>query len=98
MSLVIKSLGGGHTQTCTHTHINNCKKPGVLTCSWCALGLKMLKSISVECMECLNKDVKKKKDTSWTSGGRNDQISTSKLLDITHESYVFSGDLIETIN
>ena len=94
MSLVINSLGGGHTQTCTNTQINNCKKPGVLTCSWCALGLKILKSISVECMECLNKDVKKKKDTSWIGM----IISTSKLLDITHESYVFSGDLIETIN
>ena len=62
--------------------------------------LKILKGTSVECMECLNKDAKKKKkkDRSCTS-----QVGTIKSLpvphlDITHESYGFNADLIKAIN
>ena len=62
--------------------------------------LKILKGISVECMECLNKDAKKKKKRKILYiAGRDDQILTSaRLFDITHESYGFSADLIEAIN
>ena len=50
-------------------------------------------------MECLNKDVKKKKGQILYIRGRDNEIITiAKLLDIAHESYGFSGDLIETIN
>ena len=63
---------------------------------------KILKGISVECIECLNEDAKKKekKDRSYMYiMGRDDQITTiAKLLDITHESYGFNADLIEAIN
>ena len=53
----------------------------------------------MECMECLNEDVKKKRDRSCTLGSKDNQIATSvKLLDILYESYGFSGDLLETIN
>ena len=39
-----------------------------------------------------------KNDAFCTPGSRDDQIATSaKLLDITHESYRFSADLVETI-
>ena len=42
---------------------------------------------------------KKKYDAFNASPDRDDQIVTSaKLLDIMHESYGFSGDLIVTIN
>ena len=42
---------------------------------------------------------KKKNDTFYTSPGMDDQIATSdKLLDIMHEFYGFSTDLIDTIN
>ena len=62
-----------------------------------------LKRISVESMECLNKDAcieeRRKIDTFCTPQVRDNQITTSaKLLDITYESYGFSGNLIETIN
>ena len=51
--------------------------------------LTKLKDISVECMECLNKDVKnEKQDSSCISGGKDDQISTgAKLLGTTHKCY-----------
>ena len=52
-------------------------------------------------MKCLNEDAYKKeeKDRSCTLRGRDDHIATSaKLLDIRHDSYRISGDLIETIN
>ena len=51
-------------------------------------------------MECLNKDAKKnKKGQILYIAGRDDQITTStKLLDITHKSYRFNADLIESIN
>ena len=55
----------------------------------------------MEYMECLNKDVqkKKKKEQILCIAGRDDQITTSaKLLDIMHESYGFNSDLIEAIN
>ena len=49
-------------------------------------------------MEYLNKDVWKEKRTESVHHGRDDQIATSaKLVDITHESYNFSADLIKTI-
>ena len=53
----------------------------------------------MECMEELNKDVKKEEnDRPWTSGWE-DQITTgAKLLDIKYEHYGFSGDLIEAMN
>ena len=62
--------------------------------------LKKLKDISVEYMECLNKDVKnKKQDSSCILGGKDDQISTgAKLLGNTHKCYGFSADVIETTN
>ena len=47
----------------------------------------------VECMECLNKDVRKKRWILYIRG-RDNQIATSaKLFDIMHDSYGFSGDL-----
>ena len=52
-------------------------------------------------MECLNKDAKKKKKKGQILyiAGRDDQITTNtKLLDITHKSYGFNADLIESIN
>ena len=40
-----------------------------------------------------------KYDAFCTSPGRDEQITINvKLLDVIHESYGFSGDLIETIN
>ena len=54
--------------------------------------LKILKGISVECMEILNEDMKKMKKEDRSC---DDQIATSpKLLDITHQSYGFYTDLI----
>ena len=42
---------------------------------------------------------RKKNHPICTYPGRDDKIATNaKLLDITYESYRFSGDLIETIN
>ena len=42
---------------------------------------------------------KKKRGHFLYIAGREDQIAASaKLLDITHKSYGFSADLIETIN
>ena len=53
----------------------------------------------MECMECLKVDVQKKNTDPVYLGGRDEQITTSaKLLDITHNSYGFSGVLIENIN
>ena len=53
----------------------------------------------MECMEFPNEDVKKKKRTDPVHCSRDDQIATgAKLLNIMHESYGFSGDLIEAIN
>ena len=54
----------------------------------------------MKCMECLNEDVRKKeKGQILYIRSRDDHVATSaKLLDITYESYEFSGDLIETIN
>ena len=52
-------------------------------------------------MEKLSKDAKEnKKDRSYTSGSKDDQIATGYkfLLDTMRESYGFSSDLIETIN
>ena len=61
--------------------------------------LKIFKGISVECMECLNQDAKKKKGQILYIAGRDDQIAKSAtLLDIIHKSYGFSTDLIDTIN
>ena len=49
----------------------------------------------MECMECLNEDVKKKKKKQILYiAGRDNQITTSaKLLDITHRSSGFNVDL-----
>ena len=61
--------------------------------------LKILKGISVESMECLNKDAKEKTGQILYIVGRANQIATrAKLLDITHKSNGFSADVIETIN
>ena len=56
-------------------------------------------------MECLKEDagVEERKSITFsavaTSPDRDDEIATSAiLLDITYESYGFSGYLIETIN
>ena len=38
--------------------------------------LKTFKYISVQCMECLNEDVKRKKGWILHIGGRDDQINT----------------------
>ena len=59
--------------------------------------LKILKGTSMKCMECLNKDKKKKGQILYITG-RDDQIATSaKLLDIMHESYGFNADLIRLV-
>ena len=48
---------------------------------------------------CKRKKKKKKYNAFFTSLGRDDQTATcAKLLDITHESYGFSGNLTETID
>ena len=55
--------------------------------------------ISVECMGCLNEDVKKKRKKMDPTEVREVKIATSaKLLDIMHKPYEFSGDLKENIN
>ena len=48
----------------------------------------------------VNEDAKEeKKDTSYTSESRDNQIATSaKMLYVTHKSHGFSGDLTETIH
>ena len=52
----------------------------------------------MESMKFRNKDTKEKGQILYIMG-RADQIATSaKFLDITHESYAFSADLIETMN
>ena len=57
----------------------------------------ILKGISVECMECLNKHTKKQKDRSCTSGDRENQTATgAKLFDMYF--YGFNGTLIKIIN
>ena len=59
------------------------------------------KGTSVECMKCLNKDARKKKKQGQILyiASRDDQITTSaSLLDITHEFYGFSPNVIQTIN
>ena len=62
----------------------------------------MLKGISVavECMECLNKDVKEKKKGQilYIMGGDDEITTNAKLLDIKYKFYEFSGDLIKIIN
>ena len=73
--LVISSLRADvQTHTKTHTHIHTLcgqdkfvETKCVSACGQHTLGLKILNDISVEHMECLNKDAKKKKDKSCTS-------------------------------
>ena len=53
----------------------------------------------MEYIECLNKDVKKKKKKGQILyiAGRDDQIAAiAKLLDIMQKSYGFNTDQIET--
>ena len=58
--------------------------------------LIIIKGTSVECMEFLNKDVKRKGQILYI-GGRDNEIATSaNLLDIKYKFYEFSCDLIET--
>ena len=47
--------------------------------------LKILKGISVECMECLNKDAKKKKKDRFCTSqvGTIKNATSTKLLEIT---------------
>ena len=46
----------------------------------------------------INEDVKKKRDTFCTSGGRGVQIATgSNLFDTKYEFYRFNDDVRETI-
>ena len=55
-------------------------------------------SQNLSCMECLNVDVKKKKDIVYIRG-RTIQIATSSnLFDTKYEFYAFNDDLRETIN
>ena len=59
--------------------------------------LKILKGTSVECMECLNEDAKKKRTNSvhqWV--GMMKLLLVLNWLDIKYKLYGFSGDLIET--
>ena len=59
---------------------------------------QIFKGISVKCLECLNQDAKKKGRILYIMA-RDDHIVLSvKLLDIMHESYGFSADLIEASN
>ena len=61
--------------------------------------ISRLNGISIEFMECLNKDAKKKKNTFSTSDSRAVQIATgSNLLDTKYEFYGFSDNLRDTIN
>ena len=61
--------------------------------------LKILKCISVECMECLNEDAKKKKKdrscTLWLGMIKSLPVPN---FDTTHKSYGFDADLIKAIN
>ena len=62
--------------------------------------LKVLKGISVEFMEYLYEDTKRRKRTNSVlyMAGKDDQIATiAKLLDILHGSYRFNVDQIEAI-
>ena len=53
----------------------------------------------MESMECLNKDAQKEKGQILYITSRANKFTTStKLLDITHDSYGISADLIETVN
>ena len=54
--------------------------------------LKILKGISVECMEFLNRDVKKKQEGKWFMYIEGRIITNAKLLDIMHESYGFNAN------
>ena len=59
--------------------------------------LKILKGVSVECMECLTRMRGTEEVQILYIGGRDNEITTSvKLFDIA-KSYGFIGDLIETI-
>ena len=49
-------------------------------------------------MECLNEDVEEKGEIPYIADKADQIATTAKLLDITHESYRFSADPIETIN
>ena len=62
--------------------------------------LQNTKGISVECMECLNKDAKKKKKDRFciSQVAIIKNATSTKLLEIIHESYGFNSDLIEAIN
>ena len=56
--------------------------------------LKILQDISVKCIECLNKDAKKKKGQILYIRGKDDYIATgAKLLDIKYKFYGFNGNL-----
>ena len=60
--------------------------------------LKNTQWCSMKFMECLNMDVKKKKDILYIRG-RTIQIATSSnLFDTKYEFYAFNDDLRETIN
>ena len=59
----------------------------------------MLNSISIEFMECLNEDMKKKKGHFLYIGGRAVLITTvSNLLDAKYKVHGFNGDIRDTIN
>ena len=66
---------------------------------WWYLGYKVLNDISMEFMEYVNEDAKKKKKTISVHWGRAVLIATgSNLLDTKYESYEFNDDLRDTIN
>ena len=67
--------------------------------SWWFLGWKILNGISVEFMECLNENTKKKKGHFLYIGGRAILFTTgSNLLDTKYKFYGLNDDLQDTIN
>ena len=62
--------------------------------------LKILNGISMEFMECLNKDAQKKKkgDFLYIGGGAILIVTSSNLFDIKYTFYGFNDDLRDTIN
>ena len=65
--------------------------------------LKILNDISMESMECFNKDAQKnKEERKWRFlyiADRDNLIATNAiLLNIKYDFYGFNGDLIEAIN
>ena len=61
-------------------------------------GLKILNGISMDFMECLNKDVKQKWHFLYIRGRAVLMATSANYLDTKYKVYGFSDDLRDTIN